>query len=188
MRWPRRFTLDPGPQSTLIYDSKDRLFSALNEEHRMPVRLEEMSQHLVAAVLVTEDRRFQTITTASTSVASSGGRGRQSAPPPVTSSKAAAPSRQNCLRVDSAVPRLSLDLFTKNQRSDPSRGASKSALREARDPRVVPESCGTLASGYYGVQAAAIGYFGKQVSELDVVEACNAGRVDQKEPSVYSLM
>ena len=38
-----RFTLDPGPQSTLIYDSKDRLISALYKEHRVPVTLEEMS-------------------------------------------------------------------------------------------------------------------------------------------------
>ena len=29
--------LDPGPQSTLIYDSKDRLISALYREHRIPV-------------------------------------------------------------------------------------------------------------------------------------------------------
>ena len=43
----RRFTLDPGPQSTLIYDSKDRLFSALYREHRIPVTLEEMSDPLV---------------------------------------------------------------------------------------------------------------------------------------------
>ena len=53
-----RFTLDPGPQSTLIYDSKDRLISALYREHRIPVTLEEMSDPLVAAVLTTEDRRF----------------------------------------------------------------------------------------------------------------------------------
>ena len=45
-------------RSTLIYDSKDRLISALYKEHRIPVTLEEMSEPLVAAVLATEDRRF----------------------------------------------------------------------------------------------------------------------------------
>src|SRR5688500_7988948 len=53
-----RCTLDPGPQSTLIYDSKDRLISSLYKEHRIPVTLEEMSEPLVHAVLVTEDRRY----------------------------------------------------------------------------------------------------------------------------------
>ena len=54
----RRFTLDAGPQSTVIFDSKDRPISALYREHRIPVTLEEISPNLVNAVLVTEDRRF----------------------------------------------------------------------------------------------------------------------------------
>src|SRR5688572_4685091 len=53
-----RFTLDPGPQSTLIFDAKDHLISALYKEHRIPVTLEEMSDPLVHAVIATEDRRF----------------------------------------------------------------------------------------------------------------------------------
>ena len=53
-----RFALDPGPQTTLIYDSKDRVISALYKEHRMPVTLEEMSEPLLPAVLAAEDRRF----------------------------------------------------------------------------------------------------------------------------------
>ena len=54
----RPFALEQGPQTTLIYDSKDRLISALYQEHRMPVTLEEMSEPLQDAVLATEDRRF----------------------------------------------------------------------------------------------------------------------------------
>src|SRR5687767_11075166 len=50
-----RFALDPGPQSTLIFDSKDQLISALYKEHRIPVTLEEMSEPLLDAVLVTEE-------------------------------------------------------------------------------------------------------------------------------------
>ncbi len=53
-----RLTLDPGPASTLIYDSKDQPLSALYREHRLPVALEEMADDLVRAVLVTEDRHF----------------------------------------------------------------------------------------------------------------------------------
>lgn len=53
-----RLTLNPGPASTVIFDAKDRPISALYKEHRLPVSLEEMSDVLVQAVLMTEDRRF----------------------------------------------------------------------------------------------------------------------------------
>ena len=53
-----RLSLDVGPESTLLYDSDNKLISALFEQHRIAVRLEEMSPSLINAVLVTEDRRF----------------------------------------------------------------------------------------------------------------------------------
>ena len=53
-----RLTLDPGPASSVIFDAKDQPISALYREHRLPVALEEMSDELVRAVLVTEDRHF----------------------------------------------------------------------------------------------------------------------------------
>src|SRR5688572_6324924 len=53
-----RLTLDVGPESTLIYDANNNLVSALFEEHRIGVRLEEMSPHVVNAVLAIEDKRF----------------------------------------------------------------------------------------------------------------------------------
>ena len=43
-----RLSLEYGPQTTLIYDSKDRVISALFKEHRMPVMLEEMSEPLLS--------------------------------------------------------------------------------------------------------------------------------------------
>ena len=51
-------TLDAGPESTLIYDANNNLVSALFEEHRIAVSLDEMSPHLVNGVLAIEDRRF----------------------------------------------------------------------------------------------------------------------------------
>src|SRR5918993_638295 len=57
-RLASRLTLDVGPESTLLYDANNNLVSALFEEHRIAVRLEEMSPHLVDAVLVIEDQRF----------------------------------------------------------------------------------------------------------------------------------
>src|SRR5215203_5819101 len=53
-----RLSLDYGPQTTVIYDSKDRIISALYKEHRLPVMLEQMSDPLVNAVITAEDRRF----------------------------------------------------------------------------------------------------------------------------------
>src|SRR5262245_55878818 len=53
-----RLSLEYGPQTTLIFDSRDRVISALYREHRMPVALEEMSEPLQQAVIVAEDRRF----------------------------------------------------------------------------------------------------------------------------------
>src|SRR3954468_11568043 len=53
-----RLNLDYGPQTTLIYDSKDRVISTLYKEHRIPVTLEKMSEPLVKAVIATEDKRF----------------------------------------------------------------------------------------------------------------------------------
>src|SRR4026209_981015 len=53
-----RLTLEFGPQTTLIYDSKDRVISALFKEHRMPVILEQISEPLQQAVLAAEDQRF----------------------------------------------------------------------------------------------------------------------------------
>src|SRR5262245_1065272 len=53
-----KLTLEYGPQTTLIYDSKNRVIAALYREHRLPVMLEQISQPLVDAVIAAEDRRF----------------------------------------------------------------------------------------------------------------------------------
>src|SRR4051812_22382812 len=53
-----QLSLDYGPQTTLIYDSKGRVISALYKEHRIPVMIEQMSAPLVQAVIATEDKRF----------------------------------------------------------------------------------------------------------------------------------
>src|SRR6476620_7243805 len=53
-----KLNLDYGPQTTLIYDSKDRVIASLYKEHRIPVMLEQMSDPLIKAVISTEDKRF----------------------------------------------------------------------------------------------------------------------------------
>ena len=57
-RLASRLTLDVGPESTLIYDANNNLVSALFEEHRIGVRLEEISPQMLNAILAIEDKRF----------------------------------------------------------------------------------------------------------------------------------
>jgi len=50
--------LDSGPQSTLLYDRNGRLLFSLHDEERTNRRLQELSPSIVPAVLVAEDRHF----------------------------------------------------------------------------------------------------------------------------------
>ena len=173
-----QLTLDVGPESTLLYDQDNNLISALYEEHRIAVRLEEMSQHLVNAVLVTEDRRFYD---------HDGIDIRRILAAAVANQKAGEIVEGGSTITQQLVRSI---LLTREQtysrkikeailaRRIEERYA-KRAILEAYLNRVY------FGDGYYGVEAAAIGYFGKPVSELDVVEAATlAGLI--KGPSVYS--
>src|SRR5262245_8626262 len=53
-----RLTIDAGPESTLLYDARDEMMSALFEEHRIGVPLARISPHVVDAVVAIEDKRF----------------------------------------------------------------------------------------------------------------------------------
>jgi 1A family penicillin-binding protein len=173
-----QLTLDVGPESTLLYDQDNNLISALYEEHRIAVRLEEMSQHLVNAVLVTEDRRFYDHDGID-----------------VRRILAAAVANQRAGEIvegGSTITQQLVRSILLSREQTYSRKIKEAILarrvEERYAKRAILESYLNrvyFGDGYYGVQAAAIGYFGKQVSELDVVEAATlAGLI--KGPSVYS--
>ncbi|OFW47701.1 MAG: hypothetical protein A3J29_02720 [Acidobacteria bacterium RIFCSPLOWO2_12_FULL_67_14b] len=174
-----RFTLDPGPRSTLIFDSKDKPIAALYREHRMPVALEEMSGDLVTAVLVTEDRRFFSHDgidfrrmAASTLANLRHGRivqGGSTITQQFVRGAFLDRSRTYARKVREAW--LATELETRY---------SKRAILQAYLNRVY------LGDGYYGVEAASRGYFGKSASKLNATEGATLAALINR-PSGYGL-
>ena len=174
-----RFALAPGPQTTLIYDSKDRLISSLYKEHRIPVTLEEMSDPLVAAVLTTEDRRFYE---------HHGVDGRR-----IFGSMIANFRRGRIVQGGSTITQQ----FVRGAFLDRSRTYARK-IREAwlahrleskYSKRAILQAYLNhvyLGEGYYGVQAAALGYFGKPASALDAAESATLAALINR-PSGYGI-
>src|SRR5687768_6118205 len=174
-----RFTLDPGPQSTLIYDSKDRIISSLYREHRIPVTLEEMSEPLVHAVLVTEDRRFYEHRGVDT---------RR-----IAGSLIANLRRGRIVQGGSTITQQ----FVRGAFLDRSRTYSRK-IREAWlahrleskfSKRAILQAYLNhvyLGDGYYGVQAASLGYFGKPASAITAPEAATLAALINR-PSGYGI-
>ena len=174
-----RFALDPGPQSTLIYDSKDRMFSALYKEHRIPVTLEEMSAPLVAAVLTTEDRRFYE---------HHGVDARR-----ILGSMAANLRRGRIVQGGSTITQQ----FVRGAFLDRSRTYARKVreawlahrLESKFSKRAILQAYLNhvyLGEGYYGVQAASLGYFAKPASALDAAESATLAALINR-PSGYGI-
>ena len=163
----------------MIFDAKDRPISALYREHRLPVSLEEMSDELVQAVLVTEDRRFfehdgidRRRMFASMLANLRGGR---------VSQGASTISQQ----------------FARAAVLDRSRTYSRK-LREVWLAQRLEEKFGKkeilqaylnhvyLGDGYYGVEAAARGYFAKPAAQLNAAESATLAALISR-PSGYAL-
>src|SRR5688572_14184872 len=158
-----RLSLEYGPQTTLVYDSKGRVISALFKEHRMPVMLEQMSEPLQQAVLAAEDRRFYE---------HNGVDIRR-----VSAAMVANLRRGRIVQGASTITQQ----FVRANVLDRSRTYSRK-FREAWLSHRLEEKFGKKAilqaylnhvyfgEGYYGVQAASLGYFGKPASEITAVE------------------
>lgn len=171
-------SLDVGPESTLLYDTNNNLISALFEEHRIKIRLEEMSPKFTSAVLVTEDRRFfdhdgvdlRRIAAAFLANQRAGEivEGGSTITQQLVRSILLVPERTYTRKIKEAILARRLE-----------ERYSKRAILEAYLNRVY------FGDGYYGVEAAALGYFGKSASELDTAEAATlAGLI--KGPSLYA--
>jgi len=174
-----RLTLSPGPQSTVIFDASDRPISALYREHRLPVSLEEMSGHLVQAVLVTEDRRFF----------EHDGIDRRR-----ILASMIANVRQG--RVAQGASTISQQ-FARASGLDRSRTYSRK-LREVWLAQRLEEKFGKkeilqaylnyvyFGDGYYGVEAASRGYFAKPAAALNAAESATLAALISR-PSGYAL-
>ena len=174
-----RFTLDPGPQSTLLFDAKDRVISAMRRQHRLPISLEEMSPALVHAVLVTEDRRF---------FEHDGVDLRR-----IAASAVANFRRGRIVQGGSTITQQ----FVRGAFLDSSKTYSRK-IREAWLAKRLESRFSKQAilqaylnhvyfgEGYYGVQAAALGYFAKPASDLDAAEAATLAALINR-PSAYGI-
>ena len=173
-----QLTLDAGPESTLLYDGNDNVVSALFEEHRITVRLDEMSPHLVNAVLVTEDKRFYD---------HDGLDLRRIVMAAVANRRAG-----EIVQGGSTITQQLVRSVLLNREKSYDRKIKEALLAQRLEERYSKHDILEaylnrvyFGDGYYGIEAAALGYFGKTSAELDAVEsALLAGLI--KGPSLYS--
>jgi 1A family penicillin-binding protein len=173
-----QLTLDSGPESTLIYDRNDAPISAIFDEHRIGVPLSKVSRHLVDAVVAIEDKRFWShggidvprIARASVINLRAGRYVQGGSTITQQLVRSLLLSREKTLTrkfKEALLARRLEERFTKEQ------------ILEAYLNRVY------FGDGYYGVEAAAQGYFGKAAAALDPVEGATLAALI-KGPSMYA--
>ena len=158
-----KLTLEYGPKTTLVYDSKDRVIAALYKEHRMPVSLEEMSEPLIQAVLAAEDRRFYEhngvdVRRIGAAMVANIRRGR---------------IVQGASTITQQVVRGAVLERTKTYGRKFREAWLSHRLEEKFGKQAILQAYLNhiyFGEGNYGVQAAALGYFGKPASELNAAE------------------
>jgi 1A family penicillin-binding protein len=177
-RLAARLTLDVGPESTLLYDAHDDLVSALFEEHRITVPLEDISPHLINAVLVTEDKRFY----------HHDGVDLRRIVMAAVANQRAGEIVQGGSTISQQLVRSILLNREKSYRRKLQEAVLARRLEEMYSKHDILQAYLNrvyFGDGYYGIQAAALGYFGKNAAELDAVQsAMLAGLI--KGPSLYS--
>ena len=174
-----RLTLDAGPESTLIYDTNDHLLSALFEEHRIGVPLSQVSPHVVNAVVAIEDKRFW---------AHSGIDVRRIVRAGYVNWRAGGYVQGG----STITQQLVRSLFLSREKTY-GRKFREAVLARRLEERYSKEEILQaylnrvyFGDGFYGIETAAAGYFGKPASSLNAVEAATLAGVI-KGPSVYSL-
>jgi 1A family penicillin-binding protein len=173
-----RVALDGGPASTLIFDANDEVVSAVFQEHRLPVRLESVSPHLVNAVLVVEDRRFHE---------HRGIDWRRVVKAAVENTRAGE-IVQGGSTVTQQLVRATLLKTEKSYRRKFIEAVLARRLEERHSKHEILEAYLNrvyFGDGHYGVQAASMGYFGKPASNLEPVEAAMLAALI-KGPSLYA--
>jgi len=174
-----RLSLEFGPQTTLIYDSKDRVISALFREHRMPVMLEQMSEPLQQAVLAAEDRRFYEhngvdLRRISAAMLANVRRGRVVQGASTITQQFV---RANVLDRSRTYGRKFREAWLSHRLEEK---FGKKAILQAYLNHVY------FGEGYYGVQAASLGYFGKPASDITAVEGATLAALINR-PSGWTI-
>ena len=165
-------------EATVVYDRDDTLAFTIFKEQRIEIGLGQMSQHLIDAIVATEDQRFRAhhgfdlVRIASAAIANL--RSRRAAQGGSTITQQLA--RQSFLTPAKTVRRKVQELILASRIE---RMYSKDKILELYLNKVY------FGDGLYGAEAASRGYFGKHASALTVAEAAMlAGLV--KSPSSYA--
>lgn len=159
-----KLSLEYGPQTTIVYDSKDRVIAALYKENRMPVMLEQMSEPVIQAVLAAEDRRFYEhngidVRRIGTAMIANLRRGRIVQGASTITQQVV---RGAVLDRNKTYGRKFREAWLSHRLEEK---YGKAAILQAYLNHVY------FGEGNYGVQAAALGYFGKPASDLNAAEA-----------------
>ena len=165
-------------QATAVFDTNDQLAFTIYKEQRMEVPLSDISPNLVKAIIATEDQRFydhrgidliRILAAAVTNL-----REHRAAQGGSTLTQQLA--RQSFLSSDKTLRRKLKEAVLAWRLE---REFTKDELLELYLNKVY------FGDGLYGVEAAALGFFGKHARDVDVAEAALlAGLV--KSPSTYA--
>jgi len=166
------FTLDSGAQATMIYDAHDRVVFTLFTEQRTDVPLNRVSPHLIAAVLAAEDRRF---------FAHRGLDFRR-----VISATLANVRAGRIVEGGSTITQQ-LVRMTNGDRSRTFDRKLREILTAMAIERRFPKDAILqtylnkvyLGEGFYGVEAASRGYFGKPAADVTAEEAATIAALIQ---------
>lgn len=174
-----RLNLDYGPQTTLIYDASNRVIASLYREHRLPVPLEQMSQPLIDAVLAAEDRRFYDhngvdLRRIGGAMLANFRRGRIVQGASTITQQFV---RASVLDRSRTYHRKIREAWLAHRLED---RYGKRAILQAYLNHIY------LGSGYYGVEAAALGYFAKPASELNAAEGATLAAMINR-PSAWHV-
>ncbi len=165
-------------QSTTVFDHRDELAFTIFKEQRFEAPLENVSPHLVQAVLAIEDQRFyrhrgfDLIRVASAALANL----RQMRAAQGGSTITQQLARQSFLTLEKTFRRKLQELVLAERIE---RMYSKDRILELYLNKVY------FGDGLYGVEAAARGYFGKPASQVTVSEAALIAGLVQS-PSAYA--
>jgi len=163
-------TLDPAPQKTIVYDRDNQPVFSFFREQRTDVSLDRVAPAMTAAVLAIEDRRFYQhhgidfVRVFGAAWADVRARRYVQGGSSIT---------QQLVRIDALSSQRTLRRKMREALLAPviERRFSKTEILEAYLNRIY------FGDGYYGVESAAHGYFGKNAADLTVLEAATLAGV-----------
>ncbi len=165
-------------QTTTIYDADDEPVFTIFKEQRIEVPLERISPHMIAAVLSVEDQRFYQhngidIVRIGAAVLANARTGTRSQGGSTITQQLA---RQSFLTRHKTYSRKIKEAFA---------ALLIEGTYEKREILELYLNKVYFGDGYYGVEAASLGFFGKPAAELDVAEAALLAGLIQS-PSTYA--